>query len=386
MKHMYKTLLAMLMVLTSFANAQITVDATAGTLSSNYTTLKAAFDAINIGTHQGSLNIRVHQNTTEILTCLLDSSGNSTGSNYTSLLIRPADTATVVKTISFTVAGQIGVSVAGADNLTIDGRPLGTGNQKLLSFTHSGTIANSHNISLTNGVRNFWVTYTLFTNATTTAVVASNIILNTSTSPSSGHNNIRVEYCKLTGARAGIYFSSTTINTMDSIFIVKNEIVDFANAAILSTTGSFKRVIIDSNIIYQTFNSATAPTGIDIRHNAVGTDISITNNRIFDMQTATTSFMRGIVVSPATLGTGTIILVANNFISLMKDGGSAANIRGFEFAGAGDASCSFINNSVRIGGTHSLGTAGGVAPDVWVASVLNEPSPKTEPVTNSRNS
>ncbi|MES2779007.1 MAG: LamG-like jellyroll fold domain-containing protein [Bacteroidota bacterium] len=362
MKQNYVTLMTLILCVLSFGSlqAQITVDATAGTTTGTYTTLKAAFDAINIGTHQGVIDIRVHASITETVTNSLVESGNVSGASYSAITIRPADTATVEKVLSFSTSGSSHVALAGSDNITIDGRPGGLGSSKFLKFNHSATTANSHSISVTNGVNAFLIRYCSFSHAATTAVVASNILLSTSVAPLPPNSNIKIQDCFFTGARANIYFSSTAANAMDSIEIVRNEFVNFANAAILSTTGSFKKVLIDSNVMYQTVNSATAPTAIDIRHNVLGTVLTITRNHIYDIQTATTNFVRGIVVSPATAATGTVILVANNYISLMKDVGSGANIRGFEFGGAGDAICRLINNSIRIGGVHTGGTAGQV--------------------------
>src|SRR4051794_21293700 len=43
----------------------VTVTATAGTASASYATLKDTFDAINAGTHQGSISVGICANTTE---------------------------------------------------------------------------------------------------------------------------------------------------------------------------------------------------------------------------------------------------------------------------------------------------------------------------------
>jgi hypothetical protein len=67
------------------SKAQIAVTATAGTATGTYTTLKGAFDAINLGTHQGIINISINGNTTETATAVLNSS--NTPSNYSSVII-----------------------------------------------------------------------------------------------------------------------------------------------------------------------------------------------------------------------------------------------------------------------------------------------------------
>ena len=45
-------------------SAQVSVTATSGTLSGSYTTVKAAFDAINAGTHKGDITIKLSAGTT----------------------------------------------------------------------------------------------------------------------------------------------------------------------------------------------------------------------------------------------------------------------------------------------------------------------------------
>src|SRR5436190_22482 len=52
-----------------------------------YANLKAAFDAVNTGAHQGVITIVIKSNTTEIATAVLNSS--SLPSNYSSVSITP---------------------------------------------------------------------------------------------------------------------------------------------------------------------------------------------------------------------------------------------------------------------------------------------------------
>jgi len=66
-------------------NAQTTK--TVGT-SGNYTTLKAAFDAINNGTITGSITLQITSNTTESATAALNASGTGSAS-YSSISIYP---------------------------------------------------------------------------------------------------------------------------------------------------------------------------------------------------------------------------------------------------------------------------------------------------------
>jgi hypothetical protein len=73
---------------------QVIVTATAGTARKGYNTLKAAYDAINDGTHQGEIVVTLYANTTETATATLDVSGEG-DAEYTSVSIVAADGVTI---------------------------------------------------------------------------------------------------------------------------------------------------------------------------------------------------------------------------------------------------------------------------------------------------
>ncbi|MBK8546784.1 MAG: hypothetical protein IPL63_05165 [Saprospiraceae bacterium] len=99
-------------------SGQVDLTATAGTPTGGpWTTLKAAFDAINAGTHQGSIVISISANTTETAVCVMNSSGAGSAS-YTDILIKPTATATIS---GATATGRGLIELNGADNVTIDG-------------------------------------------------------------------------------------------------------------------------------------------------------------------------------------------------------------------------------------------------------------------------
>ena len=66
---------------------EVIVEATAGTTLAGYNTMKAAYDAINAGTHQGVIVVKVYANTTEIATATLNDSGVGSAS-YDSVTIQ----------------------------------------------------------------------------------------------------------------------------------------------------------------------------------------------------------------------------------------------------------------------------------------------------------
>lgn len=112
----------------------------------SYPTLKAAFDAINNGTHTGAVVVEVVANTTESQSVQLNASGVGAAS-YTSLLVRPQG--------ARIVSGDAGannplIRLVGADQVTIDGLRSG-GNS--LRIEHTQTAAAS-TIVLSDGASN----------------------------------------------------------------------------------------------------------------------------------------------------------------------------------------------------------------------------------------
>ena len=117
-RHFAKWLLGLFFMAFSLAtNAQIDVTASGGTTSATYTTLRNAFNAINVGTHTGVISISVTASTTEPGMDSLVSSGTGSAS-YSSVLIKPATGVTA--TIGGNLAGSV-IKLVGADNVTIDG-------------------------------------------------------------------------------------------------------------------------------------------------------------------------------------------------------------------------------------------------------------------------
>lgn len=88
--------LMLILGITTFAQ-NVNVTATGGTANATYATVKAAFDAVNAGTHTGAITLDIVAGTTEPTntSAVLNSSGAGAAS-YTSVLIRPtADNVTV---------------------------------------------------------------------------------------------------------------------------------------------------------------------------------------------------------------------------------------------------------------------------------------------------
>ena len=353
-----------------YIHAQITVDATAGTLSSSYATLKAAFDAINNGTHQGAIDIRVHANTTETDSCRLDASGTGGLSSYTSVLIRPADTATVAKVIATSVSGRSLIYLNGAGNVTIDGRPLGVGSQRLLSFLHTNPNANvsSCSIRMINGVFSTTICYINSTLSTTMATAASvNISLSTSVS-SVGNNRISISNCNIVGGVQGINMTGTLANFMDSISITNNLLTNNQGSGIIAN--AIKTLILDSNTISHTASFAGWNViGVNLNPNVSGGSFTITRNNIFNLQTGSVAQLYGLFLNPTTAGLAVnpTVTMTNNNISLLATNAGLTFARAMQFQGAGNITFVGRHNTFRLGGS-GAGTTGNPASVTFVKS------------------
>jgi hypothetical protein len=352
--------MALLVIGTGIANAQITVDATAGTASASYTTLNLALSAINSGVHQGNITVTVHQGTTETNACFIDSVGSSGGASYTSILIKPADTSTVTKEITTSVAANVLLELKGADNVIVDGRKMGTGSGRFLRFRHTATTATTAiTLRLINGASNCVFRYTEFYNATRGLAGGVNVNLSTSAA-TTGNANDTIDHCYIEGGRSAFSASGTATSPMTNIILKSNILFEYANVGI--GFSSVKTFTVDSNILSFGTAGPTNPFGMAITLNIDGSVATIIRNRISDLSTTLATTITGISITStaATPVVTPVINVYNNYVSLMQSSASATTITGMTFAGATPAVCRMIHNTVRIGGTHTGGTAGGV--------------------------
>ncbi|RYZ44482.1 MAG: hypothetical protein EOP49_27010, partial [Sphingobacteriales bacterium] len=108
--------LAIAILCSAMAFAQVSVTASAGTPGpTSYTTLKSAFDAVNAGTHQGTVTISITGNTTETASAILNASGLG-AANYAAVNIGTSGSFTVSASGAFAL-----IDLNGADNVTING-------------------------------------------------------------------------------------------------------------------------------------------------------------------------------------------------------------------------------------------------------------------------
>lgn len=333
----------------------ITVTATAGTLGpTDYATVKGAFDAINAGTHRGTISITVVGDTTETASAVLNASGSGSAS-YTSIGIQPSGGA--ARTITGNITAPL-IDLNGADNVTIDG--LNTGNNALtISNTNAGSAANICAIR--------------FINDATNNTVQNSTILGSET---------------LSGGFVcgTIFFSTGTSSGNDGNVITNNSIgpagsnlpvaAIFSNGTVSPTALNNSGVQITNNKIFDFFATTNSASGINV--NGGSTDWTITGNSFY--QTASRAGGSGGILNPIVINTGDNHNIAGNFI-----GGTAANVGGTPLTVNGTAAAyKFIGIQLNVGTTTAtnvqnntianisfISSSTAILPGVWSGILIN---------------
>ena len=272
----------------------IRVEATNSGNNADYATLKDAFDAINLGTHTGVINIGVCGDTTETASAVLNASGVG-AANYTLVLITPTGVRTVSGAI---VAGSPLIDLNGADNVTIDGLNSG-GNSLTISNTTVSATAGTSTIRLINGAQTNTITRcaVLGSSTASTTVAGGNILISTSTGGANSNNAI----------------SNNAIGPAGANLPTKG-VMSLGSASPNHNTGN----LIDNNNVFDFFQAAiSTAAGIDLQSNTATTTVS--NNRIY--QTAPRIFTVSATYSGILMATSGF----NNTITGNTVGFGAAN-------------------------------------------------------------
>lgn len=287
-----------LVLATSNAMAQVDVTATGGTLTASYTTLNAAFGAINAGTHTGTIDIAITGNTTEpaVSVPLLKSASPS---SYTTISIKPSGGNWTINSAAAPTASKGMIELSGADNVTIDGDD-----------------------PLTSGLRN--LSFVVATNASTgTAAIR---LSSTSTTGADGADNNTVKNCIITGGRN----SGTSTTTSYGVVMSNSTSI---------TTGAYSSLntVIENNLITRCYHgiyaagaSATYPnTGLIVRNNVFGSASSLADNIgnscVYLSYTSATAGATSALVEGNTIRSGDISISGLGF---------SASLSGIELAAA----------------------------------------------------
>ncbi|MFN5182777.1 MAG: beta strand repeat-containing protein [Bacteroidota bacterium] len=291
--------------------AQVSVTATGGTLTGTYTTVSAAFAAINAGTHQGAITISLTGNTTEPAapTALLRSTAPS---SYTSVLIIPSGGNRVINSAALPTANRGIIELSGADNVTIDGDDPATA-----------------------GARNLTIQAATSTNTGVTCVRLSS----NSTVGADGADNNTVKNCIIIGARA----SATATNV--------NYGINMSNYSTTSmTTGAYSSVntTIQNNEIRRCYVGIFANGASSLYTN---TGLKILANILGSATAADNIGQRGIVVTntSTTPGINSALIEGNDLrvgdVSV-TGAGYFANITGIEL-GTVNSGIQVLRNNIH---------------------------------------
>ncbi|MBS1782856.1 MAG: hypothetical protein JSS78_07305, partial [Bacteroidetes bacterium] len=258
---------------TSLASAQVSVNPGSG----SYTTLAAAFTAINNGVHTGAITISITNNTSEPNGgAILNYSGNGSA-NYTSINISPSGGSFTISGAA--TAGSPLIDLVGADNVTFNGLNTG-GNALSISNTTASNTSNTSTIRFKDGATGNTITNCTVLGSFNAAVTTNggNIFFSTDGLTTSGNDNNAVTFCNIGPAGSnlptkGIYGNGSTTNVAinnSSINISNNNIFDYFGAAV-SSAGVYVSAgnidwTISNNKFYQ---SATRTQTTSSQHSAV---------------------------------------------------------------------------------------------------------------------
>lgn len=225
---------------TGFGQSNVTVSGAHTSSNGLYTTLEAAFAAINAQS-QGSNNIEisVDVSTSESATAVLNSG------TWTSLKIFPSSA-------GIAIVGSLAaplISLDGASNVTIDGRVGGLSSgasfELIIRNTITSTTAGTSTICLVNGASNNIVKHARL-EGSSMSTTSGTVYFATSTGSTGNNNNVFVQniLTNASGSRPknSIYSEGTTTKANIGNIIRDNNVVDF-----FSATTSSQGVLLQAN-------------------------------------------------------------------------------------------------------------------------------------------
>ncbi len=335
----------------TIGGSPVVVTATTGNSGPTvYATLKAAFDAINAGTHKGSITISISGNTTETATAVLNASGSGLAS-YSAILIQPNGGAARIISGAIT-AGSSLINLNGADNVTING--LNTaGNSLTISNTTASATSGTSTLLFVGDATNNTITNCSVLGSHSAAVGTNGAVIFFSTGTTTGNDNNTISNCNI--GPAGSNLPTKAI---------------LGNGSTGSTAVGNSGITINNNNIYDYFGATVSSSGIAI--NGGCNTWSITNNRFYQTGTrtwTTGSTHRAIDLNSSTATSGVQgMTVTDNIIGFSSNSqtgtytlsGSTGKFQGINFNGISLGTISNINNntiaSVSLTGVTSSGT------------------------------
>jgi hypothetical protein len=326
----------------------VVVTATAGTPGpTSYATVKDAFDAINAGTHQGSISIAIIGDTTEAASAVLNESGSGSAS-YTAISIQPSGGA--ARTVTGNVAGHL-IDLNGADNVSINGLNTG-GNSLTISNTSQQVTAST--IRFVNDATNNTVTNSTVSGATGAALSSGFGVIYFATGTVTGNDGNIISNNNITGAGGALPI---------------NGIYSFGTSAAIDNSG----ITVSGNNISDYFNTNSSSNGINA--NTGNSGWTITNNKFFQtgartyLTAATHNGINVLSGSGYTITGNTIGYAAANGTGVYTMGGTiATRFVGIALTVGTAATTSVQGNTVA---SIALGTSSGAATTSGVLCGVN---------------
>ncbi len=351
--HFYK-LLFVLILFTGSLNAQnIVVNPGAG----SYPTLKDAFDAINAGTHTGAITIDVVGNTIETVTAVLNASGSGSA-NYTSVVMKPVGGARIIQG---NITGAV-IRLAGADNVTIDGR-IGLANFRNLAIQNTGNAASSAAIWISHGagavtdsagaqnnlIRNCTITTGVSVGSSSNVsfcVVLSGTTISASSQGRNNNNNTILNNI-MYRARYGVSICGGGATNLNQNNRIDSNIIgsDAYDGGAIGKAGIYVQFQNNCNIEYNTVKYVGGPStnttagadrvGIGVGSESwsigtstttTGTNNKVNGNIIRNIREGRTFSAAGIVCATTASGPATGNVITNNVIYDVRANGTTPDI------------------------------------------------------------
>lgn len=346
--------------------------------SGSYATLKAAFDAINAGTHTGTVTVDIINNTTETSTAVIQRSGIGSA-DYSSVTVSPSGG---IRTIQGSINGAI-IKIDFAENIIIDGRINGEGRNLIIknniaafSFNScvwvassgTGTAMGSRHITVRNCELNCGVNQ-LTSNIITYGIVQSGVSADINAFGGSNNDSNYYLNNKIYKCYIGIALLAYTTNLNVNNVISGNLIGSTAyNSDIIGKAGIYSQIqnyceISNNEIMFIGGPRGVYGFGTDIigiaaeklswDNNSVtgnsGKNYKILNNKIHDIKMEEGFSAAGMIVASSSLLTPTNNVIANNEIyNVICNGNTARQLVGIgKISGTNDK---IVYNSIYLTG------------------------------------
>lgn len=326
--------------------------------AASYSTLRAAFTAINAGTHgNGAVTVSITGNTTETAGAFLN------GGVFTSCSITPVG----ARTCSGNFAEAI-IVLDGADNVTINGLNTG-GNSLTLTNTNTGLAQGC--LRLSNGASNNTMRNLTCNGVGQGSTIGGRTIyIGQSTTGTGGNNDNTIENCTVNGGRRGIQIFGTdgngTFGYYNDRTIIRGNIVKNCSSLYIFIGTATRDNLCELNQVFSdaaVTNDAAGSRGINVQ--GLGSNI-VRKNKVYSLTGIVAGGFIGIitipniVLAPLTAPAQTTVEVTNNFVALNNCIAAAPFVRGI-WTNSNTTTVNYTSNvyfnSIRIGGS-SGATAG----------------------------